>query len=63
VPDQFGKRIAKVGILIPLREQLRESLDRDKRVFDLVRHPGRECAEAGQTIATANEQLQPLEWR
>ena len=39
VADQVRKCFAKIGILISLRQQLREGFDGDERVFDLMRHP------------------------
>ena len=61
VSDEIGKGLAKIGILITLRQQLRESLDRDERVLDFVRHASRESAEARQSIAAANLEFESLE--
>ena len=54
VADQIREGFTEVRVLISLREQLRESLDRDERIFDLVRHARRERPETGQAIAPAN---------
>src|SRR3984893_5000235 len=61
VPEQVGKGFPKVKVLITLRKQLREGLDRPQRVLDFVRHSRRERAETGQSIAAAYLQFQTLD--
>src|SRR3977135_1110464 len=40
MPDQVRESVAEIGILVTLRKELRESLDRDERVLDFVGHAG-----------------------
>src|SRR4051812_33101495 len=61
VADQVRKGVPKIRVLVTLGQQLRESLNGDKRVLDLMGHPGRERAEAGQPIAPADLQLETFE--
>ena len=61
VADEIGKCLAEIGILITLRQQLRKRLDRNERVLDFVRHAGRKRAEAGETVAAADLQLESFQ--
>ena len=63
MPDEIGERLTEIGVLISFGQKLREGLDRDERVLDLVRHAGRERAETGEAIATANLHLEALQMR
>ena len=53
--------LAKIRVLVTLRQQLGESLDRDERILDLVGHPGGKRAQAGQPIAPPNLHLETLQ--
>ena len=59
--DQIREGLAEIRILVTLRQQLREGLDRDERILDFVRHPGRKRAETGQAIAAANLQFESFQ--
>ena len=61
MPDKIRESIAEIGVLITLRQELRESFDRDERVLNFVRHAGGKRAEAGEPVAAPNLQLQPLQ--
>src|SRR5205085_2417866 len=60
VPDQVRKGAAEIRVLVTLRQQLRESLDRNERVLDFVSHAGGERAETGQPVAAADLQFKPF---
>ena len=59
--DPFGLAADQTGhfdILIPLREEVGERFDGDQRVFDFVRHAGRQGADTGQSFEPADATLQ-----
>src|SRR5207302_2994646 len=60
VHDQAGKGFAEIRLVVALRKELSESLDRNQRVLNLVCHSGRERPEAGEAIAATNLQLEPF---
>src|SRR3954471_2056198 len=61
--DQVRERVAEIGILVTFGQQLRESLDRYERIFDLVRHAGGKSAEAGEAVAPADLEFEPFQGR
>src|SRR5207253_8948630 len=58
VPDQIRKRIAKIGILVALWQQLSKGFKRDQRIFDLVRHSCRPRSQTGESVAAATLQFE-----
>src|ERR1700704_1924091 len=61
--DQIREGFAEIGVLVTLRQELGKSLDRNERIFDLVRHPGGKSAETGETVTPANLELQAFQCR
>ena len=62
-PDQIEERVTKFWIFMAFGKKLRECLDRDQRVLDFVRHPGRQRAQAGKSVGTPDLVLEPLDRR
>ena len=40
VANQVREGVAEIGVLVTLRQELRERFDRNKRVLDFMRHSG-----------------------
>ena len=63
VSDQVRERLAKIGVLVTLRQKLGKGLDRNERILDFVRHTGGERAETREAVAATNLQLEPFQRR
>src|SRR5438477_11281599 len=50
-------------VAAPTRQELGEGLDRDERVLDLVRDPGREHLEIREPLGAAPLDFELLQWR
>lgn len=61
--DQEREGLAEVFIVVAVGEELRECLEGDERVFDFVGHARGECADAGESVGSADLFFELLEER